>query len=69
MKHTQLPLLRKKEKQLGVINSQEFQNEIIIIMAKMIFQFIKLKLLNIRRFQMQFVKDQRITDALRTLWK
>jgi hypothetical protein len=42
MKHTQIPLLRKKEKQLGVINSQEFQNEIIIIMAKMIFQFIKL---------------------------
>jgi len=39
MKHTQLPLLRKKEKQLGVINSQEFQNEIIIIMAKMIFQY------------------------------
>ena len=40
MKHTQIPLLRKKEKQLGVINSQEFQNEIIIIMAKMIFQYL-----------------------------
>jgi len=39
MKHTQLPLLRKKTNPLGVINSQEIQSEIIIIMAKMIFQF------------------------------
>jgi hypothetical protein len=34
-------LLRKKENPLGAINSQEFQNEIIIIMATMIFQFFK----------------------------
>ncbi len=41
MKHTQLPLLRKKSNTLGVISSQEIQNEIITIMAKMILQFFK----------------------------
>jgi hypothetical protein len=41
MKHTQLPLLRKKLNPLGVINSQEIQSEIIITMAKMILQFFK----------------------------
>jgi hypothetical protein len=41
MKHTQLPLLRKKSNPLGVINSQEIQSKIIITMAKMILQFFK----------------------------
>jgi hypothetical protein len=41
MKHTQLPLLRKKSNPLGVINSQEIQSEIIITMTKMILQFFK----------------------------
>jgi len=41
MKNTQLPLLRKNSNPLGAINSQEVQSEIIIIMAKMIFQFFK----------------------------
>ncbi len=41
MKHVQMPLLRKKLNPLGVINSQEIQNEIIISMAKMVLQFFK----------------------------
>ena len=41
MKHTQIPLLRKKSNPLGVISSQEIKTEISIIMAKMILQFFK----------------------------